>query len=157
MQMGRILSVVFGLLGIVIVLTLGLNIQTANASIQTANQTNLIGLSVLDDWGAPLIILSLLALSGLFVAGGIAGTKSSGMKDLLIIVGASVVSIVGLSLMPSVITASNNLIGAVATDAEDVIWKILPLLAYIAVIGVSGIATYKTYRSGRKAKSAGLY
>jgi hypothetical protein len=155
MQMGRVLAVIFGILTIVITLAMGTNIQTYNASIQSANQTNLIGLSVLDDWGAALIIVSLLGLGGLFAVGGVTGKfATGGMKDILWVIGAVIASVVGLSLMTSVITYSNNLIGAVTTDAEDIIWGIIPLLVYIAVISISAVKTYQTARGMRKGSKA---
>lgn len=158
MGVSRILSVIFGLLTIVITLAMGASIQTYNATIQAANQTNLIGLSVLDDWGAALIILSLLALGGVFAYGGIKGVGNAGMKDLLWVIGTVIASVVGLSLMSSIITYTNNLIGAVATDAEDVIWGVIPLFVYVAIIGIAGVKTFMTAKSYKKGKksSAGM-
>lgn len=155
LNMARILGVVFGVLGLVISLAMGVNIQTQNATIQSANQTNLIGLSVLDDWGAPLVILGILSLSALFTYGSIKGTYvGSGVKDLMIPVGASILAIIGLSMMTNVITYSNNLIGAVATDAEDIIWGIIPLVVYVVIIGLPTAASIKTYRGMKGGKAS---
>lgn len=155
MNMGRILAIIFGILTIVITLAMGANIQTYNATIQSANQTHLIGLSVLDDWGAPLIILNLLALGGIFAYGGIKGTyNGNGMKDMLYVIGVLIAAVVGLSLMTNVITYANNLIGAVATDAEDVIWGVIPLFVYVAIIGIGGVKTYSTIQGMRKGGKA---
>jgi hypothetical protein len=159
MDVARLLGIVYGALGLVISLSMGLNIQTANEAVQSANLTNLIGMEVLDDWGAALIILGLLTLSGTFLYGGVQGTyTSSGVKDLIWIVGAAIGAVIGLTLMTNIITAANNLIGAVTTDAEDVVWGFIPLAAYAAIIGgagwKAGRTIYKMRKSGKKTASA---
>jgi len=165
MNMGRLLAIVYGMLGLVIALTMGLNIQTANATLQAANITNLTGMSVMDDWGAALIILGLLTLSGTFIYGGVSGKlQATGIADLLWTVGAAIGAVIGLTLMSNIITAANNLIGAVTTDAEDVIWGVIPLLAYGAIIAGAGWRAgknvgdiVKSRRAARRSKkSAGF-
>ena len=156
MSMARILTTIFGFLGLVITGTMGLSIQTANAAVASANITNLIGMDVLTDWGAALIILGLLTLSGIFVYGGITGKATYGMKDLLLIIGASIVSIVGLSMELTVITSFNNLIGAVTTDPEDIIWRVIPLFAYVAIIGASGFGVYRAAQGVKKGRKTSV-
>ncbi len=154
-SMNKLLGVIVGLLTIVVTLAIAPSISTANAVVQAANQTNLIGLSVVDDFGAPLAVLGLLAMAGVFTVGAWKSTTS--MKDMMTVIFVAVIVIVGLTFMSSIITYTNALIGDSAADFEDTIWGILPLFVYLSVIGLAGWQTYKgakRLKGGKKSTAA---
>jgi len=148
-SMNKLLGVIVGMLTIVVTLAIAPSIATANAAVQAANQTNLIGLSVVDDFGAPLAVLGLLAMAGVFTVGAWKSTTS--MKDMMTTIFTAVIVIVGLTFMSSIITYTNALIGATATDFEDTIWGIIPLFVYLTVIGLAG---WQTYKGSKKLKGS---
>lgn len=145
--MGRI----FGFLGIIVTLALAPSIGTANATVAADNLTNLIGMSAIVQFGAPLIVLSLLAISGLFAAGKLA---AGSMQDLLKIISAVIVAIVGLTFMDQIVDYVNTLIGATASGFEDTIYGIIPLVIYVFIVGSIGYGAYKSYKGGKKDKKA---
>jgi hypothetical protein len=146
---------IFGFLVIIITLALAPSINTANAAITAANITNCIGVSAVDDFAAPIIVLGLLAVGGLFVW---KGTQNQSMSDILKVVGLCIVAIVGLTFMPQIITYTNTLIDA-STGFARTIYGVIPLLVYLTVIASVGYAGYQGYRSGgrkgRRAKAGG--
>ena len=149
----RLLGVLLGMITIVVALAIAPNISTANAAIQSANTTNLIAMSVLDDFGAPLAVLGLLTLGGVFTLG--AWKTGTDLKQMMIVLFMAVIIIVGLTFMGNIITYTNNLIGATATDFEDIIWGIIPLFIYVAIIGMPfGYVGYRGYSTRKKRKKA---
>jgi hypothetical protein len=154
MQLGGLMSKIFGFLVIIITLALAPSINTANAAISAANITNCIGVSAIDDFAAPLIVLGLLAVGGIFAW---KGTNNQGMKDILGVVSLVIVAIVGLTFMTNIITYTNTLIDA-STGFATTIYGMIPLLVYITVIASVGVAGYKGWKgSGKKGKKAAAF
>ena len=113
---------------------------------------NLIGMEVLTGFGAPLAILGLLAMGGLFTFGAWKGTNQVNMGQIMQIVGITIAVIVGLTFMTSVVIYSNNLIGDVTTDFEDVIYGIIPLFVYLVIVSLPFIKSYASWHSGKKSR-----
>jgi hypothetical protein len=154
-SMGKLLGLILGMLTIVVTLAIAPSIETANAAVQSANLTNLIGMAVLDDFGAPLAIIGLLTLGGLFTIG--AWKSSVKMNDMLQVVITAVIVIVGLTFMTSIITYTNTLIGSAVSGFGDTLYGIIPLFVYLAIIGISGWQSYKAVgriRGGKKSAGA---
>jgi len=139
---------IFGLLGIVVTLALAPQIVTANAAVQSANTTNLLGMSVVDDFGAMLIILGILTISGIFAVGG---SMAGSVKDLLYNVGVTIVAIIALTFMVEII-GYNNTLYAAASGVEATMYSIISLLIYVAIIGTVAYRGYKAGRSYYKAR-----
>jgi hypothetical protein len=159
-KLQNLFPIILGFVVIVLTLAMAPSINTANAAIQSANLTNLTGMSVMDDFGAPLIIFGLLASGGLLAVGGIRGKlKGASVADMLGVIGAVVIAIIALTFMTSIITYTNTLIGAVATGFDDVLYGVIPLLVYVGIIAGVGWTTGKAYRSskGKKAKKSPRY
>lgn len=153
-NMQSLMSKIFGFLVIIITLALAPQINTANAAITASNITNCIGVSAIDDFAAPLIVLMLLAVGGIFVW---KGTGNQGLKDIMQVVGLVIVAIVGLTFMTDIIDYTNTLIDA-STGFAITIYGIIPLLVYLAVIGSVAYAGYKGYKGGKKgSKRAAAY
>ena len=150
---------VFGWLIVIITLALSPTINTANEAIIAGNNTNLIGLAAIDDFGAPIIIIGLLFTGGVFGVAGIRGkTGNVSTKDMLSVVGAVVGTILALTLFLQVMTYVNLLIGHDATGFADVIYGIIPIVLYVGIIaGASaygGVVYRKKGRGGGKTRSA---
>ena len=89
MDIKKLLGVIIGLLTIVVTLAISPSIGTANAVVAAANLTNLIGMSVVVTFGAPLCIFGLLALGGVFTVGAWKGTTS--MREMLTVIITAVI------------------------------------------------------------------
>lgn len=151
MNVQRILVVVFSFLAIIITLAIAVNIKTANAAIESANLTNLIGMTVLSSWGAPIIILGLLSMSGVFAYSGITGKGQASTADIFSVVGATLAAVIVLSFFLNIITYTNQLIGA-GTSNGDIIYEIIPVVIYLLIIGGSGWAGIRKIQQIRKGK-----
>lgn len=154
-SMGRLLGVIVGMLTIVVTLAIAPSIATANTTVATGNLTNLIGMSVVTSFGAPLAILGLLAAAGVFTLG--AWKANATMNEMMGTIFTAVIVIVGLTFMASIVTYTNSLIGATAADFEDTIYGIIPLAVYLVIIGLAGWQTVKgarKIRGGKKTASA---
>lgn len=151
MNLGSLFGKIMGFLVIIITLALAPTIATANTAITSANLTNLIGMSVVASFGAPLIILGLLAVGGLFSLAGVKGQLANvGMKDLFPVIGAVIVVIVCLTLFTSIITYTNTLIDSALGTFAATIYGIIPLLIYLGIVAGAGWVTVHTYRKSRK-------
>jgi len=144
---------IFGLLGILITLALAPSINTANTTVASGNLTNLIGMTAVTDFGAPLIVLGLLALCGLFAVGKL---QSGSIQDLLRVIGAVIVAIVGLTFMADIVDYTNTLIAA-STGFAVTIYGMIPLLVYIVIVAGSAYTAYKTYKGGKKGSKKAAY
>lgn len=151
MQITRMLSIIFFFLTIVITLALAPSINTANNTIASDNLTNLIGMTAVVQFGAPLIILGIMVAGGLMAFGMRQGL---GVKDIMVTVGLVIGEIVALNFMDSIVDYTNTLIAA-STGFAVTIYGIIPLIVYIAIIAAAGgYQTYK-YVKSRKKKSKG--
>ena len=155
-KLSQILGVIVGMLTIVVTLSLAPSIGTANSTIATwgDNSTYMIGLGVVTDFGAPIAVLGLLAMGGLFTYGAWKGTTALNMTDILSVVGITVVVIVGLTFMVTICQKTRDLVGATTTDFEDTIYGIIPLFVYMVIIGLPYVKSYTNWRGTRKSKKA---
>jgi len=155
-QISRLVGVIIGLLTIVVTLAIAPSIATANTAVaDSGNLTaDMIGMSVVVTFGAPLAILGLLAMGGLFVIGSWRGNTS--IKDMLGVIFTAVIVIVGLTFMLNILDYSVALIAAGSGGFETVLYGLIPLLVYLAVIGLAGWQTVKgaTQMKGKSKKSA---
>jgi hypothetical protein len=139
---------IMGFVVIIITLALAPSINTANATIEAQNLTNLIGMTVVSDFGAPLIILGLLVSGGAFALAGMQGKLTGAtMSDLFKVIGSVILVIVALTFMDTIIDYTNTLIGSPPeTGFALVIYGIIPLIIYVGVIATAGWASVSTYR-----------
>ena len=155
--MKDIMPKILGFLVIIITLALAPTINTANATIVAGNLTNLIGMTAISAFGAPLIILGLLVSGGIFAVAGTKGILGgASVSDLLSVVGSVVVLIVVLTMFDSVMTYTGTLYDASSGFAR-VIYSIIPIIIYIGIIAMAGwtqVRAYRRARGGRKSKAA---
>jgi hypothetical protein len=145
------MSKIMGFLVIIITLAMAPSIVTANTAVASGNLTNLIGMDVVTDFGAPLIILLLLGMGGIFAWKGAGG----GMKEVMGVIGGTILAIVALTFMNSIITYINALITADSSSIGDVIYGIIPLIIYMAIVAGAGYGTYRAFKgSGKKTSKA---
>jgi len=153
MGIQAILPKILGFLIIIVVAALGPAINTANTAIQTENNTNLTGMAAVDDFGAPIIILTLLFSGGVLAVGGVKGKfKETKLSDMYDVIAAVVVAIVGLTMFTSIMTYFNTLIDA-STGFAATIYGAIPLVIYIGIIGSSGYSTVQAVREYRGNRS----
>lgn len=164
MNVQGLIAKIFGFIVIIVVLALAPSITTANATIVGDNLTNLIGMSVMSGFGAPLMIIMLLFGGGMFAIAGIRGNMAgASLGDMLQVVWKVVLCIVALTMFDSIIDYTNTLIGVGATTFATTIYGIIPLVIYLLIIGLAGVtavSAYKAYkgggRRGRRAVAAGF-
>lgn len=149
MQLSKLLGIIVGLLTIVVTLAIAPSIATANTAVSTSGNltADMIGMSVVVTFGAPLAIMGLLAMGGLFVFGAWKGNTS--MRDMLEVIFTAIIVIVGLTFMLSILDYSVALIAAGGGGFETTLYGIIPLMVYLAIIGLSGWQTYKGVRRVR--------
>jgi hypothetical protein len=153
MQLQGLFSKIMGFLVIIITLALAPSINTANATVAAGNLTNLIGMSVVADFGAPLIVLGLLVVGGIFVW---KGTQGATMGELMKTIGLVVVAIVGLTFMADIVDYTNTLIDA-STGFAVTLYGIIPLLVYLGIIAAVGWSGYGAYKGSRKKGKKAAY
>ncbi len=123
--------------------------RTLTVTYQTGlDLTDLIGIEVVGGFGAPLAILGLLAMSGLFAIGSWKG--SANMRDMLGVILTAIIVIVGLTFMVNIIDYSNDLVDAGTSSIETVLYGLIPLIVYLAVIGLAGFGVYRGAKGMRK-------
>lgn len=151
MNLGSLFGKIMGFLVIIITLALAPSIVSANTLVATHdNVTAMLGMGVVSGFGAPLIILGLLTIGGIFALAGVKGQlANAGMKDLFTVIGAVIVVIVLLTLMPNVMDYTAELIEA-STGFAVTIYSIIPLLIYLGIVAGAGWAGVSTYRKTRK-------
>jgi hypothetical protein len=151
MNLGSLFGKIMGFLVIIITLALAPSIVTANTAVATHdNVTAMLGMGVVSGFGAPLIILGLLTIGGIFALAGVKGQlASAGMKDLFSVIGSVIVVIVLLTLMPNVMDYTADLIEASEGFAVT-IYSIIPLLIYLGIVAGAGWTSVHTYRKARK-------
>jgi hypothetical protein len=153
-NLAGLFSKILGFLVIIITLALSPTINTANGTIASGNLTNLIGMDVVADFGAPLIILGLLVSGGVFAVAGVKGTLGgASMGDLFKVIGSVVVIVVLLSMFPEIMTYVNDLIQD-STGFAITIYGIIPIVIYLGIIVGAGWVQVQTYRSAKKGKAS---
>lgn len=152
-NMQALFSKIMGFLVIIITLALAPSINTANATVAAGNLTNLIGMTVVTEFGAPLIVLGLLVVGGVFVWKGTAGR---GMSDLMSTIGLVIVAIVGLTFMDSIVDYTNTLIAA-SSGFATTLYGIIPLVVYLGIIASVGWTGYRAYSGSKKSKKAAAF
>lgn len=156
----QILSRVLGFLVIIITLSLGSTIYTANADIVSANLTNLIGMSAVAGFGAFIIIFGLLIAGGMLQLASRGGAyQSLSPIDMMSVILSVVVIVLSLELFENVITYTNTLIAA-ALAASDTLGQvgfgIIPITIYVGVIAAAGWTQFRTIRKLRKSKKRAI-
>jgi len=152
-NMQALFSKIMGFLVIIITLALAPSINTANTTVATGNLTNLIGMSVVTDFGAPLIVLGLLVVGGVFIW---KGTQGAGMGQLMGTIGLVIVAIVGLTFMADIVDYTNTLIAASSGFAVT-LYGIIPLIVYLGIIASVGWTGYRAYKGGGKKSRKAAY
>src|SRR3972149_5137542 len=138
---------IMGYIVIVITLALAPSISTANLDIVNhVSVANMTGMSVVGDFGAPLIILGLLVAGGAFAIAGSKGKLTANTSDLLKVVGAVIVVIVALTFMPTIMDYVEDLIDVAGGGFAQVIYAIIPLVLYLGVIVNAGWQTVETLK-----------
>ncbi len=155
MQLNKLMGVIFGMLTIVVTLAIAPQIATANTAVANSGNltSNMIGMAVVVTFGAPLAILGLLSMAGLFVLGAWQTTTS--MREMLNVILTAVIVIVGLTFMLNIVDYAADLIASATGGFDTVLYGLIPLLVYLAVIGLSGWQTFKgvkKLRGGGKEK-----
>lgn len=156
--MSNLIPRILGWLIVIITLALAPTINTSNAAVATAltastgNATDMIGMWVVQPFGAPLMILGLLFAGGMFGLGKIGDGTVRGMLD---VIGAVILTIVALAMFEEVIGYVDTLLVA-STGFADVIYGVIPIILYVGVIAGAGLITAaKAFKGKRKAKSTG--
>ena len=148
-MVGNLFGKIMGFLVIIITLALAPSINTAAVAVAAANLTNLIGMAVISNFASPLIILGLLVAGGAFAVAGIQGTYTATTKDLMGVVGATIVAIVALTFMTSIVSYTNTLWTASAgSTIGQTIFSIIPLVVYLGIIGGTGWSLASSYKKG---------
>jgi hypothetical protein len=150
-MLGNLFSKIMGFILIIVTLALAPSIVTTNAAVAAhANVTSgvLIGMSVIAAFGAPLIILGLLVMGGVFAVAGVKGQINASAGDLMKVVGATIVAIVALTFMSTICTYVANLMGyyTLGTEFARTIFAIIPLVIYLGIIVSTGWAVGSTYK-----------
>jgi len=155
----EILPKILGWIVIIITLALAPQINTANDTIIAANNTNLIGLAAIDDFGAPIMILGLLFSGGLLSVAGVKGRmQGASVKEMMSVVGAVVITVLALNLFDQAITYVNELIGPTASGFADVIYGVIPIILYVGIIAgatvYTGVKVIRRRRRNRRSAFA---
>lgn len=158
MNIRKMLSMIFFFLAVVVVLALAPTINTANNTAFTAlnattgvgNATNMIGMSAVMPFGAPLIILSLLVSFGFL---SFMMKENATIGSIVTPIGIMIAMIIGLTLFSNVITYTSTLMAG-TTGIATVIYGIIPLAIYMGIIGSAGAYTTYKYIKGRKGKKS---
>ncbi len=154
---------VFGWLVIIITLALAPQINTGVTNVTTnvtaaTNASLMIGMTAVDDFAAPIIILGLLFTGGLLGMAGVKGSLAgAGIKDMFEVIGAVVLTVISLAMFSgSAIGYIDDLIDA-STGFAQTIYGVIPIVLFIAIIGGAtayGVYKYRTLRKGKRRGAA---
>ena len=150
---------IMGWIIIIVTLALAPQVNTANALITGhASVANMTGMTAVGAFGAPLIILGELVLGGAFAIAGAKGRMGgTTAADMLKVIGAVIIAIVGLTFMATIMTYVETLID-VSSGFARTIYAIIPLILYVGLIIQAGWTGINTYRGkGGKGKKAAAY
>jgi hypothetical protein len=153
---GNLMPKILGWVVVIVGLALAPTINTSNTAVADAwgaatNNATMIGMETVVDFGAPLIIISILFSGALIVMGKIG---DGSVKSMLDVVGACVVVILALSMFTSVIDYIDTLISA-STGFAQTLYGFIPVILYIGIVaGAGGYTTYKAIRKSKKAKKS---
>jgi hypothetical protein len=163
MELNKLLPRIMGFLVIILTLALGPTIYTANTTIMEYDSAGtglapFIGMEVTAGFGAFIIIFGLLVSGGIF---SIAGLKNkmvnAGIKDLLLVIGSVIIVIVMLSMFPTILEYTGEMITA-ATTAGDTIGEVgfglIPVVIYVGVLALATAGQIRTYRKSTNASKA---
>jgi hypothetical protein len=154
--MGNLVPKIMGWLVVIIALALAPTINTANIAIDTAwgaatQNATMIGMGTVVDFGAPIMIISILFSGALIVMGKVGDGTT---KSLLDVIGVTILLVVVLSMFTNVITYANTLIAA-STGFAQTVYGVIPIILYVGVIaGAGGYSAYKAFRKGKKSKKS---
>ncbi len=153
-MLSKLVPSIMGWLVVVITLALAPTIETYNTAVTTnvsaaTNATYMIGMTAIDDFAGFLIIMGLLVSGGFFAVTG-ARAKSMGVRDMLEVIGAVVITVIALAMFSgSVIGYIDALITAASGFAQTA-YGVLTIILYIGIIaGATAFIGKKAY-TGRK-------
>lgn len=152
----NIFSRIMGFLVIIITLALAPSINTANAVIVAHdNVSEMLGMSAVSAFGAPLIILGLLVAGGVFALAGARGQLTAKPMNLFAVIGSVIVLIVVITMFDNVMTYTAQLMAASSGFAVT-LYSVIPIVIYVGIIAMAGWATVSSYRKmrGRGKKKA---
>lgn len=147
--MQAIIPRIMGWLIVVITLALAPTINTANQAIATSGNltSDMIGMSIVVTFGAPLMILSLLVSGGMFGMGKVGDGTVQGMLG---VIGAVILTLVALTMFATVLDYVYALVSA-ATGFGLVIYGIIPIVLYVGIIaGAGSLTIYKAIKQKRR-------
>ena len=116
-MLSKLIPSILGWLVIVITLALAPTIETYNGHVTTnvtaaTNSSYMIGMTAIDDFGGFLMIMGLLVAGGLFAVTGMK-MKNYTVKDMLMVIGAVIISVIALAMFSgSIIGYIDSLITA---------------------------------------------
>lgn len=164
-NISNVLSKVFGLIGILVTLTMISTIYTANVAINTAitsatNSASFLVLPTLIPFGGILIPLGLLFGSGMLLWKGQKATAGIGyiVTSVLTIIAV----LIALNFFPSIITSFDTILTS-AIAASDTIGElfyglVFPLLLYLLIVVApafpAGVSYVKNKVGKKKARTA---
>lgn len=154
--MGNLVPKILGWVVVIIALALAPTINTSNTAIDTAwaaatNNATMIGMGTVVDFGAPIMIISILFSGALIVMGKVGDGTT---KSLLDVIGVIVILIIALSMFTNVIDYVDTLISA-STGFAQTVYGVIPIILYVGVIaGAGGYSAIKAYRVKKKAKKS---
>lgn len=154
--MTNLVPKILGWVVVIIALALAPTINTSNTAIDTAwgaatNNATMIGMGTVVDFGAPIMIISILFSGALIVMGKVGDGTT---KSLLDVIGVVVILIIALSMFTNIISYVDTLISA-STGFAQTVYGVIPIILYVGIIaGAGGYSAYKAYRSKKKAKKA---
>jgi hypothetical protein len=154
--MGNLVPKIMGWLVVIIALALAPTINTTNGYISSnvtaaVNSADMIGMSTIVAFGAPIMIISILFSGALIVMGRVGDGTT---KSLMSVIGTVIVVIIALSMFVNVISYVDTLITA-STGFAQTIYGVIPIILYIGIVaGAGGVAAYKALKGKKGKKSA---
>lgn len=154
--MGNLVPKILGWLVVIIALALAPTINTTNGYISTnvtaaVNAADMIGMSTVVAFGAPIMIISILFSGALIVMGKVGDGTT---RSLMGVISTVVVVIIALSLFVSVIGYVDTLITA-STGFAKTIYGVIPIILYVGIIAGAGVGTaIQAFRKGKKSKKS---
>ena len=160
MNLSKLMGVVLFFIILLVVVSIAPQVGTANSAAYatwngSTEKDSMIGLDVIMPWGGFLIVLAILATTGIFTL----KIKNQGfsVNALISPVIRVIIAIFILTFYSNIITSFNVLIAAESNDAVKIVWGVVLLLIYLAIIAISGgwdTFQYVRERMGKKGKAA---
>jgi hypothetical protein len=160
---GAIMGAIYGIVSLIITAVfLVLDFNGMSAITTSSNLTNMTGTATMVGMSPILVLVFSLFASGLLAFAGAMGSKVSGMKQAMGVIGGQIVLLVFIYMFPIIITFWNLLWTAAGATSQAFVGMIPMIVWILFIVGsawwsvakTGGVGAVRKYVARRRSRSA---